>query len=197
MEIWKDVAGYEDHYEVSDLGRIRSKDHYAACKGGHTRLCRGVLRKPQLNQNGYSFIVLCKEGKLKGFTIHQLVAHAFIPGFTLGTEINHKNGVRTDPRLTNIEVSNPSHNQLHAVRTGLRPKTGSSKYRNVSFIRNQKAKARWAACIKHAGKSSFGWKTFMTEIEAAEYVDILLDSIGDTQRLRNFPKSPKCPTTSP
>ena len=66
-------------------------------------------------------------------------------------------------------------------------KKGVSKYRNVGYVSNPRAKARWAGSIRHAGKSSYGWKTFMTEEEAARHVDSLLDSIGDTQRLRNFP----------
>lgn len=197
MEIWKDVKDYEDLYQVSDLGRIRSKDHRVPCKGGKTRLVSGKIRKQQLNPKGYAVAVLSKDNKLKTFTVHQLVAQAFIPGFQKGNELNHKNGIKSDPRLSNLEESNPSHNQLHAVRNGLTPKVGISQFHNVTYLKNPKAKSKWAGSIRHNGKSCFGWKTFMTQIEAAEYVDELLDSIGDTQRPRNFPKSPKCPTTSP
>ena len=194
MEIWKDILGYEDLYEVSSYGQIRSKDHTVPCRNGKTRLVKGTVRKPQYNRKGYMIVVLCKENQLKTFTVHQLVAQAFIPGFQKGDEINHKDGNPANPRLSNLEKTNPSLNQLHAVRTGLTQKRSVSMYRNVTFISNPKSKARWAGSIRHNGKSTYGWKTFMTEIEAAKYVDKLLDSIGDTQRLRNFPK---CPTTSP
>ena len=187
MENWKEITDYEGLYEVSDLGRVRSLDHLVPCKGGKTRMVKGSIRKPQYNRKGYMIVVLSKNGKLKTFTVHQLVAQAFIPNFQIGTELNHKDGDTKNPRLTNLEISNPSHNQFHAVRIGLRSKVGVSKYRNVSFINNPQAKSKWAGSIRHAGKSSYGWKTFMTEIEAAKYVDELLDSIGDTQRLRNFP----------
>lgn len=187
MEIWKDIKDYEDLYQVSNLGQVQSKDHRVPCKGGKTRLVKGKIRSPQYNQKGYAIVVLCKENRLKTFTVHQLVAQAFIPGFIKGTEINHKNGNPADAAETNLEVSNPSHNQLHALRTGLKPKQGISRFWNVCYVSNPRAKARWAGCIRHAGKSSYGWKTFMTEEEAARYVDALLDSIGDTQRLRNFP----------
>lgn len=187
MEIWKDIEGYEDCYQVSNFGAVRSKEHEVPCKGGKTRIVKSKLRAAQVNPRGYSIVVLCKENKLKTFTVHQLVAQAFIPGFTKGTEINHKDGNPANPSVDNLEVSNRSHNQLHAVSTGLRPKVGISQYKNVSYVRNPRAKSRWAASINHAGKSSYGWKTFMTEEEAAKHVDALLDSIGDTQRLRNFP----------
>ena len=187
MEIWKDILGYEDHYQVSNLGNVRTKEHCVPCKGGKTRVIKSRLREPQTNPKGYLIVVLSKENKLKTFTVHQLVAQAFIPGFIKGTEVNHKDGNKANSSVDNLEVSNHSHNQLHAVATGLRPKVGISQYRNVSYVRNPRAKARWAAAIKHEGKSSYGWKTFMTEEEAAKHVDALLDSIGDTQRLRNFP----------
>ena len=186
MENWKPIRDYEGLYEVSDLGNVRSLDHEVPCKGG-TRTVKGKVRAPQYNRNGYMIVVLSKANKLKTFTVHQLVAQAFLPNFQKGTEINHKDGNKANPRLTNLEVSNPAHNQFHAVREGLKSKVGISQFRNVSYVKNPRAKAKWAASISHNGKSSYGWKTFMTEIEAAQHVDNLLDSIGDTQRLRNFP----------
>lgn len=197
MEIWKEIVGYEGLYEVSSHGRIRSLVHTVPCRGGKTRLVQGTVRKPQYNKKGYQIIVLSKDNKLKTFTVHQLVAEAFIPNFQRGTELNHKDGNPGNPHKDNLEISNPSHNQLHAVRTGLAPKQGISRFRNVTFIKNPRAKSKWAGSIRHNGKSTFGWKTFMTEEEAAQHVDALLNSIGDTQRLRNFPQTPKCPTASP
>ena len=187
MEIWKDVEGYEELYQVSTLGRIQSKEHVVPCKGNKTRVVKSKIRLPQVNPRGYAIAVLSKENKLKTFTIHQLVAQAFFPNFIKGTELNHIDGNPANACVTNLEVSNPSHNQFHAVRTGLKAKVGISQYRNVSYVKNPRAKSRWAASISHEGKSSYGWKTFMTEVEAAKHVDVLLDSIGDTQRLRNFP----------
>ena len=187
MEVWKDIEGYEELYQVSNLGRVQSKEHSVLCRGNKTRVVKGKIRAPQLNPKGYSIVVLCKNNKLKTFTVHQLVAQAFIPGFIKGTEINHKDGNKANPHVDNLEVSNRSHNQLHAVRIGLKSKVGISQYNNVSYVNNPRAKARWAASIRHEGNSSYGWKTFMTEVEAAKHVDTLLNSIGDTQRLRNFP----------
>lgn len=189
-ESWKDILSYETHYEISDLGRIRSKERDAPCKGGKTRRVKAAFKKLFANRKGYQITTLSLDGVLSTFTVHQLVAQAFIPGFIKGMEINHKNGDKADNRLTNLEISNPSHNQLHAVATGLVTKTGTSKYRNVTYLSNPRAKSKWAGSIRHAGKSCYGWKTFQTEEEAAAYVDQLLDSIGDTQRVRNFPTVP-------
>lgn len=186
MEIWKDIVGYEDCYEVSDLGRVQSKDHVVPCKGG-TRLVKGKLKKLFPNRKGYLITTLSKENKLATFTVHQLVAQAFLPGFQKGTELNHKDGVKANNAISNLEISDPSHNQFHAVRNGLVPKVGSSRFKNVSYLNNPRAVSKWAGSIRHAGKACYGWKTFKTEEEAARHVDSILDSIGDTSRLRNFP----------
>lgn len=189
LEIWKDILGYEETYEVSNLGGIRSKSRVVPCKGG-TRTVNGKVRKTFLNKKGYCITTLSQHNKLMTFTVHQLVAQAFIPGFIKGMEVNHKDGNPANASATNLEISNPSHNQLHAVRTGLSPKQGISRYRNVTYVKNPRAKSRWAASIRHVGKSTYGWKTFMTEEAAAHHVDWLLDSIGDTDRVRNFPSIP-------
>lgn len=187
MQIWKEIKDYEGVYEVSNFGEIRSMDHRVPCKGNTTRLVVGRVKKLCTNRNGYKITTLCKENKMFTLTLHQAVAQAFIPGFVKGTELNHKDGNKTNNHVTNLEVSNPSHNQFHAVRTGLVKHKGVSQYRNVCYISNPASISKWAACIRHAGKTSYGWKTFKTEKEAARYVDALLDSINDTSRLRNFP----------
>lgn len=189
-EIWKDIPTYEGYYQVSNLGRIRSIDHYVKCKGNNKRLVKGIIKKPQLNKRGYLITTLTKKGIFHTYTIHQLVAWAFLPNFIKGNELNHINGIKTDNKLDNLELSNSSHNQFHAVRTGLKPKKGKSKYYNVSYAGSKKnIKKRWIGSIRHNGKHAYGFKYFETEEEAAHYVDELLDSVGDTQRLRNFPKS--------
>lgn len=186
MEIWKNVNSFCEGYEVSNLGNVRSIDKTVPCKGG-TRFIKGKPKKLVMNHKGYLAVGLSHKGKAYRATVHQLVALAFIPNFVKGTELNHIDGNKTNNCLSNLEVSNPSHNQLHAVRTGLKPKVGKSKYRNVTFVKNPKAKKKWAASIRYQGNSSYGWKTFMTEEEAARHVDSILDSIGCTERGRNFP----------
>lgn len=189
MENWKEIPGYEGLYEVSDLGRVRSMDHTVPCKGNKTRLVKGKLKESfPISRTGYHITTLSKNNDLSTFTVHQLVALAFIPDFTKGTHLNHIDGVKTNNHLSNLEITNPSLNGLHAYKLGLSKKVGESIYNHVTYLKNPKAKSKWAVSIRHNGKSCFGWKTFKTELEAAHYADELLDSIGDTERLRNFPK---------
>jgi hypothetical protein len=186
-EIWKGIPELDTKYEISNKGMIRSITRKVPCKGG-TRILKGKLLKTQVNHRGYSIIALSTmDKKLKTFTVHQLVAMTFKPNFIKGTELNHIDGNKQNNADTNLEISNPTHNQLHAVRNGLVPKVGTSRFNNVTYVKNPRAKKKWAASIRYNGKSSYGWKTFYTEEEAAKHVDSILDSIGDTERNRNFP----------
>lgn len=92
-EHWRDVAGYEGMYQVSDLGRVRSR------KSGEWRVLKVVK-----SMVGYLLVGLWKDGKKKWFLVHRLVADAFIENDDIGkNEINHINEDKTDNRATNLE----------------------------------------------------------------------------------------------
>ena len=192
-ENWKDIKDFESKYQVSDLGNFRSKTRKVKTATGE-RLLKGKVLKKQTKKDGYQIIGLSFEGSVKSFQVHQMVLATFNPSFNRGQQVNHIDGDKLNNSLTNLEPSNPSHNQLHAVRAGLKAKQGKSQYRNVTYVKNPKAIKKWAASIRHNGKSSYGWKTFETEIEAAMHVDSILDSIGDMERSRNFPLNVQRPT---
>ncbi len=70
MEEWKDIVGYEGLYQISSIGRIKSLKRY---KVGKER-----LKKLSIGRDGYEYIMLWKENKVKRFSVHRLVASAFI-----------------------------------------------------------------------------------------------------------------------
>lgn len=104
MEKWLKVKGYEERYEISDMGRIR-------------RLSDGGLMRPAINQNGYQHIVLSKDGVAKDFRVHRLVAEHFIENKEHKRDVNHKNGIKTDNRAANLEWLTHSENELHKIYT--------------------------------------------------------------------------------
>ena len=100
QERWKPIFGYDGLYEVSDLGRVRSK------KYGKVRVLR-----PGKTGGGYFTVNLCKDGKHNTTYIHRLVAQAFIENTDeTKTLINHRNECKSDNRVSNIEWCTASYN---------------------------------------------------------------------------------------
>jgi hypothetical protein len=125
MEIWKDIQGYEGRYEVSNLGRVRTVPHYIEHNmfPGVQKFVRGRMRKLQNNGTGYKFLVLSK-GDFR--TVHRLVAQSFIPNTDNKPWVNHKNGIKSDNRVENLEWCTRQENEDHAFGTGLKNSTGSA-----------------------------------------------------------------------
>lgn len=106
-EIWKDIPGYEGLYQVSNLGRVKSLGRKTWCgKGvGHILVHPVRIMKPCMCGSGYLTVYLTnREGVHRRHMIHRLVALAFIPNDNLFvTTVNHKNEVKTDNRVDNLE----------------------------------------------------------------------------------------------
>ena len=114
-EIWKDIAGYEGYYQISDKGRIKSLERRVNDNGGMFLLKSKIL-KPVMNDQGYLRIGLRKDGKRKHKRVSRLVAEAFIPNPENKPQINHKNGDRTDNNVSNLEWVSVSDNIKHSYR---------------------------------------------------------------------------------
>lgn len=99
-EHWKDIEGYDGLYQVSDIGRVRSR------KSGEWKVL-----KPKTNGRGYLQVGLYKGNKAKVFLVHRLVADAFIPNTDSSkTQINHINEIKSDNRFWNLEYCTPKYN---------------------------------------------------------------------------------------
>ena len=110
---WRDIENYEGLYQVSNFGQIRSIDRLVKQRLG-VRLAKGQILKPAQNPKGYFAVSLCKENKAHTFTVHRLVANAFIPNPDNLATVNHKNLIKTDNRLCNLERLSLLDNSKHA-----------------------------------------------------------------------------------
>lgn len=125
-EIWKPVVGYEGFYEVSNLGRVKSLPRWVNTANGGKQYRPGEVLKPQFN-GAYYHVRLSVYHKIKIFLVHRLVATSFIDSIDGSPWVNHKNGIKTDNRVENLEWSNVSDNTAHAYRIGLaNPLTGKN-----------------------------------------------------------------------
>lgn len=134
MEIWKDIEGYEGLYQVSSLGNVRSLDY------NHTKKSK-VLKQQKAGRNyEYLSVALCKQGTVKRVSVHRLVASAFIENKLNKPQINHKNKVTTDNRVSNLEWCTNYENQVHAWRNGERKTNKGFKFSEKSRLALSKSK---------------------------------------------------------
>ena len=116
MEIWKDIQGYENLYQVSNLGRIKSLDRKVkvGIKNNDIVLHKGKILKLNQKRNGYLSVDLSKEGIVKTISVHRLVAIAFIPNVDNKMQVNHINAKKYDNRVENLEWCSYEENKEHA-----------------------------------------------------------------------------------
>ena len=112
-EIWKDVAGYEGFYQVSNKGNVRS----VARKDSIGRKCGGRMLKLGYDGKGYRQLSLYKNGKAKTKSVHRIVAEAFIPNPKGFLEINHKDENKSNNEFSNLEWCTREYNINYGTRT--------------------------------------------------------------------------------
>lgn len=120
-ERWLPIVGWEDFYEVSDLGRIRTVPRRVPCKGGKTRQLNQRIRRPSLTNCGYLTITLCADGLIQHRTVHPIVLEAFVGPRPPGMECCHNDGNKANNALSNLRWDTKKANELDAIRIGKRP----------------------------------------------------------------------------
>ncbi len=106
VEIWKDCLN-DPGYEVSNLGRVRSKDRIVQTSNGQNRFYRGQMLRPGMVKSGH-LTVACGKGNSR--SVHVLVLEAFVGPAPKGKECLHKNGVPWDNRWDNLRWGTRSQN---------------------------------------------------------------------------------------
>ena len=113
-EVFEDVIGYEESYQISDKGRIFTKRRLDG-----NRIIYGRELHPQITEDGYLKVGLTKNSETKRFYVHRLVAQHFIENPQNLPQVNHKDGNKFNNEVSNLEWCTKRQNQEHAVRNSL------------------------------------------------------------------------------
>jgi hypothetical protein len=162
-EIWKDVVGWEEFYQVSNFGRVKAKervmfyDRNRGC-GIEKKTVYERIRKPKFNKHtGYLMVGLNGKGKSVNVTVHSMVAKAFIfnyigEGKGKGLCTNHKDGNKLNNNLENLEVIKIADNVRHMFNNGLTTSNHKIKYNGVEYFSKAEMRRRlnisWEKQIK-------------------------------------------------
>lgn len=123
-EIWKDIKGYNGHYQVSNLGKIKS----------FKRCPQGKLLKTNIDCDGYETVSLTLNKKPRKYKVHRLVAIAFLDNTNNLTEINHKDKNKLNNKVDNLEWCSRRYNCLYSYNDIYKSINFGKKYRRFGGI---------------------------------------------------------------
>ena len=166
-EIWKDIEGSEELYQVSNMGRVKS-------------LRKNIILKNQ-RARGYERVILCIKNSPKNYSVHRLVATAFVPNPDNLPQVNHKDENKLNNCVDNLEWCTPKYNINYgtiSIRKSQKQLNDKNKSKPVlqysldgTFIKEWKStkdvqrnlgfdNSHISACCKNIRKSAYGylWK---------------------------------------
>lgn len=129
-EEWRDIAGYEGIYQVSNLGRIKSL--------GNDKSRKEKILKPVNNSDGYPQVTLYKNRKREQVSVHRLVADTFIQNPDNLPQVNHKDENTKNNRVDNLEWCTPKYNSNY----------GTHNERIAKSLINRKGRSKPILCVE-------------------------------------------------
>ena len=159
-EIWRDIPGWEELYQISSHGRVKSLSRYVPHKiYGLMKVKERILRE-KVKWNGYHFVDLYKKSKGKSLSIHTIMGMAFLGHKNNDRRIvvDHKDNIRSHNHISNLHII------TQRLNTSKNKKNKTSQYTGVCWV---KTRNKWRATIQINGKGkSLG--SFTSELAASE-----------------------------
>ena len=115
MEIWKDIKNFEGLYQVSNLGRVKCLEHKCPgrYKGKYRTVKEHMMTCVENKTNGYLYVALSNLDRGRTFTVHRLVANAFIPNPENKPVLNHKDENKHNNCVDNLEWCTSLYNNTY------------------------------------------------------------------------------------
>jgi len=122
--VWRDIINFKNKYEISNAGEIRNKN-------------TGRILKPGKDGNGYLRIGLCKDGKMKYFSVHRLVLESFLGPCPFGKESCHNDGDIYNNNINNLRFDTHKNNNRDKIKHGTIWNPKGSKHWKSKLIEPQ------------------------------------------------------------
>jgi hypothetical protein len=150
---WVDINGFEGFYKINQKGDIKSLERLVKSRSGKRIVSERIMKISK--SHGYDIVMMQVNGKKKTSRVHRLLAEAFIPKIKGKDYINHKNGIKDDNRIENLEWCNISENVKHAYSLG-NMVAPSQKFDDIHML-------TYATCIhKFSVEEMKGYMTFQS-----------------------------------
>jgi hypothetical protein len=139
----KPVKNFEGLYTVSDDGRVFSVERQVNVNGHAKQKAKTIKAKElgiRIDIRGYSFVTLCKDGVSKKYRVHRILMESFCPvNNSNSLDVNHKNGIKTDNRVANLEWLTRSQNLVHRYKVlnqahSMTGRFGKDHHRSMAVI---------------------------------------------------------------
>lgn len=161
-ERWVNIEGYDYKYQISNLGRFKNDNSF------HKK-DRGKIKLGSFNKYGYLRVNLVKKGKTVSKKVHRLVAEHFLPEYLETLTVNHKDFIKNNNRVSNLEMMTLSDNVVDYILKIKKP-LSSSKHIGVSFHKNLN---RWVSSLVVDGEpTSLG--SYKKEQQAVEAIELYI-----------------------
>ena len=157
-EVWESIKNYDYDYQISNLGNVRCMNPFHKSK-------TSLNYKQNIDAKGYSRVSLVLNGKIKTIKTHRLVAMHFLENFKENLTVNHKDLVKTNNNVSNLEMLTVSDNILHYQKEVISKKS-SSTYIGVFF---HSGINKWVSRVTFNNKR-YSLGVFDTEIEAVNII---------------------------
>lgn len=120
QEIWKPIPGFENSYQASNFGNIKSLSRPIYYKSGNYRMSKEIVLAKTIFGGQYYGVTLSENNKKRKHHLHRFIAETWIPNPENLPCVNHIDGNKLNNRIDNLEWCTYSHNNIHAYTTGLK-----------------------------------------------------------------------------
>lgn len=134
------VTNYEDSYAISDDGVVKSLQRLT----NHGRLRKGKVLKTAVGAYGYHLVSLSKNGVVKTYRVHRLVAEAFLPASCHGADVHHRDHDKTNNQVDNLCFVSATENMKAASEAGRLDGLSRGRGRKLSADEVKEIKLRLA-----------------------------------------------------